>query len=124
MKKRYSLPSLPSLLMLSFAFTMVSFQCQAENSNPSFQNHNALETIDQQIEYLQKQLAQLRRNMLNSEIHAQNYMIDNWQEFAEGISLAEDKEKEILAIKKKIQELKDQKNLLIKAPSSKVPSLK
>lgn len=123
MKKHYSLPS---FLTLSCAFTMVSFQCPAENLNPSIQkhtdiNHTDIQSIDQQIESLEKQLAQLRRNMLNSEIHAQTYMIDNWHEFAEEINRSEDNEKVILMVKKQIQELKDQKKLLIKDknPSSK-----
>lgn len=111
MKKHYYLPS---LLILSCAFTIASFPCLAENSTTS-------QTLDQQIETLEKQLATLRRNMLNSEIHAQTYMIDNWHEFAEDINRTEDNEKVILVLKKKIQDLKDQKNLQIK---DKVPTSK
>ncbi len=111
--------SLSSILMISYIFTFVSLPCHAENANPSFQNQNDLQSLDQEIDSLEKELAKLRRNMLNSEIHAQPYMIDKWHEFAEDVSHAEDKEKEILALKKKIQVLNDKKKLLIKDPPTK-----
>lgn len=119
MKKHYS------PLLLTCAFTFASVTCHAANSTSSptspAQTATSPQTLDQQIETLEKQLATLRRNMLNSEIHAQTYMIDNWHEFAEDINRTEDNEKVILALKKKIQDLKDQKNLQIKdrVPTSK-----
>lgn len=84
---------LPFLLLPAFTITA--------DTTPS-----APQNIDQQIEFLENKLADLRNKYLNQEIHAQPYMIDNWHQFAEDIRQTEEHEKEILEIKKQINDLK------------------
>lgn len=114
--------SLISIFLWIFASTTFPIPSHAEN--PPIQNQTQsqtlteLQSIDRQINSLNKDLARIRKEALNQEINAQQYMIDNWQEFAENISLNETSEKEILEIKEKIKTLNDRKAFLLKQSSN------
>ena len=109
MKKRH--------IFLFFFITAAAFShSYAEN----FYNQSPeQQSLDQEIESREKNLAQMRKEALNLEIKAQSYMFDNWHEFAEDIRLNEEREKEILSTKKKLKELYNQKDALLKQPSPK-----
>lgn len=89
-----------------FVFACV---CSSIYANTRGGDNPELQAIDEQLSLLEKQLEILRKKSLNAEIQSQPYMMDNWEEFAEGIETAEENEQKIIAIKKKIQELEKQK---------------
>jgi len=91
---------------LAFSFLIITSLCCATPSE-NFSTQNTSQNLDQEIEFLEKELEDLRHKALNSEIHAQPYMIDNWHQFAENIRLAEDNEKKIVKIKKRIKNIKE-----------------
>lgn len=86
--------------------------------NPELQNKNELQSINEVINSLEKKLSEKRQQTLNEEVKAQPYMFDNWHEFADDIRVAEENEKEILAIKKRLKNLYEEKNRLSNPPSS------
>lgn len=107
--------NLYTALILTFAATTLPLLSHAENSNSSHQTqlqNTELQNIDQEIQSLEEKLSIMRKKQISGEIHAQPYMIDNWHEFAEDIQATENSEKAILAIKKKIEELKERKESL------------
>lgn len=107
---------LPTFLLLTLATSIHPFYLST--TTPSEHSLTELQNINQQIDSLEKQLSEMRRKAVNKEIHAQTYMIDNWHEFAEDINAAEESEQHILAIKKKIHELNDRKETILKETSS------
>jgi chromosome segregation ATPase len=113
------LPHSCSILFCSFlifVFTVLSASSHAESpgtlptATPEIQNE--LQNIDQEIDFLNKDLEKARKNALNQEIHAQQFMFDNWHEFSENVGQAETNEKQILEIKKKIKALTERKESL------------
>lgn len=109
--------NLSPILILIFAFNFFSFHSQAET--PTSSTLNELQSIDQEIADLEKELENTRKKIFNKELQAQPYMFDNWHEFAQDIDITEEGEKHISAIKKKIQELEERKESLLKQSSSK-----
>lgn len=73
-----------------------------------------VESIEKEIELLQSQLHNLRKDAFNNEMQAQPYMFDNWSEYTSEIKANEDDEKAILIIKAKIQQLNTRKQELLK----------
>lgn len=96
-------------LLLILVFTLLSTSSHAE-STPQIQNE--LQSIDQEIDFLNKDLKKLRKESLNKEIHAQQFMFDDWHEFSENVAKAETNERKILEIKEKIKVLTEQKESL------------
>lgn len=98
-------------LFLIFIFTVLSAISHADaESTPQIQNE--LQGIDQEIDFLKKDLKKLRKDALNQEIHAQQFMFDDWHEFSENVAKAETNEKQILEIKEKIKALTERKESL------------
>lgn len=100
---------MPYLCML-FVFICV---CSSIYANTREENTPELQELDKQLSSLEKELDMLRKKALNAEIRAQPHMIDDWHEFTQEIGTAEENEKNILAIKKKIHELEEQKQSLL-----------
>ena len=92
----------------------MAFAIQSPAADPGNQNKKELQSLDQEINSLKKHLEEMRKNALNNEIKAQPYMFDNWHQFAEDIRLSEENEKNIQETKKKLQELNDSKEALLK----------
>lgn len=87
------------------------------NNNPQTQTQLDLENIDLEIQLLNRQLEKRRKEASNQELEAQPYMRYHWQEFTEDIDHSENREKEVLDIKEKIQKLKAKKASLLKQSS-------
>jgi len=99
-----------TICLLAAAIFFSPLFCFSDNSSATL----TIKNLDSQIESLSTELQTLRKEALNKEIHAQTYMIDDWHQFAEEVEASEESEKAILKIKKKIQELKKQRELLEK----------
>jgi len=102
------------IILTSFLLMLTTYsQAVPLNPEPSASNQEIkFQDINHEIEFLEKQLKQMRKQALNNEIHAQPYMIDNWHQFAEEIKNSEENEKKIVEIKRKIQELNKKKSLI------------
>jgi hypothetical protein len=76
----------------------------ADNANAA-----RINDINSQIEVLQEQLKIERRHALNESVEAQPDMRVNWGKFIGDIEGVEDTEHHVLAIKKEIQKLEEEK---------------
>ena len=74
--------------------------------------------IDQELENLNDSLKLYRQDALNIEMNTQNFMFDNWHQFAEGIKTNEKEEQHITALKKRINDLNERKQAIIKKHST------
>lgn len=100
-------------------YAICSFPALSYTEHFNNRSQDELQSINREIESLQEKLASMRQTAVYNEIHAQPYMIDNWHEFAQDIQTTEENEKAILAIKNKIKQLNDDKEVILKRPPSK-----
>jgi septal ring factor EnvC (AmiA/AmiB activator) len=73
----------------------------------------ALQQIDRELESLTQQLRQMRKEEFNDEMESQPQMLSNWDEFAKKLAEAEENERKVKMIQKRIAELQAQKQTLL-----------
>lgn len=74
-----------------------------------------VKAIDQSIDTFSKEIEQHRIDAFNAEMEAQNLLPVKWEEYAKKIEEVENKEDQITEIEKRIDELKVEKQTLLKS---------
>lgn len=100
-----------SFFFTAFALNLATtpFHVQAEITPNTEIAH-----IEEEIETLQSQLKNLRKDAFNQEMDAQAYMFDNWSDYVGKINANEKDEQSIIQLKDKIEKLKQRKQELLK----------
>lgn len=113
--------------MVSF-YKMIRISCLLSLMLISCENKSALEQkktkeksqeeeihdIDKEIKEKVQQLAEYRLKVFNREMQAQDQMLDEWKGFSEKIKDSEQYEEFVVKIEKRIHELQERKQVLLK----------
>lgn len=107
--------------IFGLGFLLISLNTAFADPSSPLENEQVprtdMERIEKDLQNLDTELKQYRIKSLNSEQQAQPYMRDDWNQFTKEIQTSEKDEQRVLEIKKRMDELKEQKQKLTGTPN-------
>jgi cupin superfamily acireductone dioxygenase involved in methionine salvage len=93
------------------SFLILATACEKEAPNEK------VRALDEEINELSQLLTTYRIKEMNLEIQSQELMFEEWKDYASHLQEAEEDEHKYQKIEKQIQELKKQRDELLKKPA-------